>query len=303
MKINIFMKCPDDAVVFIKKIFHQCVGTKREIWSFCIGTLSSIIWLISSMPQIIHNYKYKRVEISFYFFLLICIGDISNLIGVFVSRALATQIINSLLFLFLDMIMLVQYLYYKYCFRGFGESSSFSTSGNDNFCDSNPIIEFSQNDDKEEPMTNPYSRSSYYKTTDEFSYKNKSDIFISPVIPFTMLIKNTLAIEETSLFSKEEKIGFIFGWISFIIYFCSRIPQIFKSFKEKSSGDLSIFYVVLSIMGNSSYFISIFLKSTEKNYLKKQLPFILGAIFPAVLDIILFILFFLFRKKESEESF
>ena len=113
------MSCPDGSIDWIAKIFGDCVITTRDNWSFWVGTISSLIWLFSSVPQYVQNYRTKSVEgQSPFFFMLLLVGDICCFVGLLVNHGLASQIIQSIVYLLLDGLLFSQYLYYRYVYYG-----------------------------------------------------------------------------------------------------------------------------------------------------------------------------------------
>ena len=83
----------------------------------------------------------------------------------------------------------------------------------------------------------------------------------------------------------DQLLGTIFGWISGIIYISSRIPQVTLNCRKKFVSDLSPFYFVCTISGNTTYLLSLFIRSTDVNFLWKQAPWLTGVIVPLSLDV------------------
>ena len=107
--------CEPGAVHWIEVAFGECVITARDKWSFIIGMLSNLMWIVSSAPQIYQNCKTKRVDgISPFLFSLLETGNILSLIGVIITHGLITQIITAVIYALLDGIMFSQYIYLKY---------------------------------------------------------------------------------------------------------------------------------------------------------------------------------------------
>lgn len=107
----------ENGVSWIYKAFGECVVTGRDNASFYLGLLSTIISLISSSPQIIQNVKSKSVAgQSPFFFSLLLTGSIASFVGLLVNGGLVTQVIQAIVFVILDGILVVQYIYYKYMY-------------------------------------------------------------------------------------------------------------------------------------------------------------------------------------------
>ena len=80
-------------------------------------------------------------------------------------------------------------------------------------------------------------------------------------------------------------LGTIFGWISSFVYISSRIPQVALNFKNKFVANLSPFYFICAVLGNTTYLAALGIRSLEGNFLWKQAPWILGAIGPFFCDV------------------
>jgi uncharacterized protein with PQ loop repeat len=82
-------------------------------------------------------------------------------------------------------------------------------------------------------------------------------------------------------------VGTLFGWSGGAIFIASRFPQISKNCRTRQVQDLSLLYLVMSILGNLTYCVAVMLRSVAGEYLWKQAPFLIGCAGPMVCDIIL----------------
>lgn len=81
--------------------------------SIVAGYLSMGFWLFAQLPQVIENYKNHSVEgIAPAFLASWIAGDVSNLIGCLLTKALPFQILLSSYYCSIDLILSSQYLYY-----------------------------------------------------------------------------------------------------------------------------------------------------------------------------------------------
>ena len=111
---NITQPCLSGYIPWIYNIFGDCVVNTKDRVSFYFGLVSTIIWIISAIPQIYTNYKSKRVEgISPFLFSFLLLGDVLCLIGNILTGGMATQIMTSIVYILLDGSMYLQYLYYR----------------------------------------------------------------------------------------------------------------------------------------------------------------------------------------------
>ena len=134
----------------------------------------------------------------------------------------------------------------------------------------------------------------------------KDDIFCAPPAVVSVSVLSGFAEAKTDFtgpYSGSKLSGTLFAWVSTIIFVSSRLPQIARNFRSKSFGDISAVWLVFSIVGNLTYFLSIIVRDVSGTYLWRQTPFIVGAVGPACLDIILMVQMCLFRNvsERSEE--
>ncbi|KAF9394747.1 hypothetical protein CPC16_010397 [Podila verticillata] len=90
----------------------------------------------------------------------------------------------------------------------------------------------------------------------------------------------------------------VFGWGSAALYLGSRVPQIYKNWRLQSCEGLSMFMFLFSVMGNGLYVASIFLNSTERSYLIRNMPYWLGSSGTLTFDFTIFIQFYLYRHNQ-----
>lgn len=278
--------CEPGAIHWIEVAFGECVITERDKWSFIIGMISSLCWVVSSAPQIYQNYKTKRVDgQSPFLFSLLETGNILSLIGVILTDGLITQIITSVLYALLDGIMFVQYLYYRFCKKTMKDESEDQE-------DDSQIAE------KDIKSTNLDNESDYINTD-----SSQSAGHVAGLATGLFIAASEAKVDYKAPYIKGQLVGSLFGWISGCVYIGSRIPQVIKNFQNRMVTDLSPIYVSFAVFGNTTYFISIILKSTEGNYMWRQTPFIFGALGPLSCDILfLFQMCFLgFESKKTKE--
>jgi len=79
-------------------------------------------------------------------------------------------------------------------------------------------------------------------------------------------------------------VGEVCAWISAALYTLSRVPQIYKNWRNRSCEGLSKWLFVFAVCGNLTFTAQVFLCETESDYLLKTLPFICGSLGTLVLD-------------------
>lgn len=79
-------------------------------------------------------------------------------------------------------------------------------------------------------------------------------------------------------------IGYVLGWISGVLYFTSRIPQIRLNFKRKTCDGLNPVMFIMAVLGNLFYGFGVLMESVEVVFIINHLPWLLGSIGTLVFD-------------------
>ena len=109
------MSCGGNYIHWVFDIFGECISTPSEKAGFFIGLLSTAIWMYAQIPQILMNFRRKSVEgLSFIFILFLNFGDFCNLLGAILNNGLVTQFITAGWFVFVDVSLLIQYIWYNW---------------------------------------------------------------------------------------------------------------------------------------------------------------------------------------------
>ena len=207
--------CDAGAIKWIEDVFDDCIITPRDKWSFAIGLISTVIFLVSSLPQIILNFKEKKVDgqSPFFFSLLFC-GSASNLIGVLITHGLITQIIQGVCYCLLDGILFGQFIVYKYIIKTGAKEAH---------------------------------ESSYDEAQNETEDVNDSGNPSTNALAIATLVSTASATDWARPYKKDQIVGSIFGWVATVIFTASRLPQIIQNAKQRAVDNLSPFYFILSI--------------------------------------------------------
>ncbi|TPX55692.1 hypothetical protein PhCBS80983_g05104 [Powellomyces hirtus] len=83
-------------------------------------------------------------------------------------------------------------------------------------------------------------------------------------------------------------IGAAVAWISGLLYFSSRIPQLYQNHVQKSTAALSLSVFILTLVGNSAYVAAILLRQPRINvpaFDTSTLPFLVGSAGTLVFDV------------------
>ena len=231
------------------------------------GGIAFLLSLISQFPQLIETYNDKSVEgISPFLLGSWLLGDITSVIGAILTNQLPFQILLAIYFLSNDLIICGQYYYY-----GIHYKNKLATAGHQHL----------------------NHQSSHVSSKNKFG---KIGVLILGLFTRTSNAASILNMEN-SISAVENtdrmfKIGLAMSWFSGIFYFTSRIPQLYKFYKRKSTDGLSPYMFYCTIFHNILYAVSIFSsfefidKTNKYEFFKKELPFLLGSIGTLLWDFI-----------------
>lgn len=98
----------------IERYFHDCVYDTRDLIGFYCGLMSISCWMVAQVPQLITNYHRQSAEaLSPFFLAQWLLGDTCNLLGALLKGDQPeTVILTAQYFICMDVVLLVQYLYY-----------------------------------------------------------------------------------------------------------------------------------------------------------------------------------------------
>lgn len=259
-----------------------------------LGIFSLLVWLFAQLPQVLENHLNESVSgVSLAFLICWISGDVTNLVGCLLSRALPFQICLASYYCFIDCILSLQFWYYTRVYpkqrihhnllqspnmmrpvhsRGSGHhphpsrTNRFESPGN------------------ELSLTRSHSSSRRYRSKRKsFILKLLSTSVLSSsfgkanAMPLKVLsntrggsfdkIKSSMAalapvlhlvVAKAALFHYNGAfVGAVCGWISSALYLSSRSPQIWTNFKSKSTKGVSPFLFLFAMIGNTLYTVSI----------------------------------------------
>ncbi|KAM0284806.1 hypothetical protein ACHAQH_001726 [Verticillium albo-atrum] len=107
--------------------------------------------------------------------------------------------------------------------------------------------------------------------------------------------------------------GQVFGWLCAVLYLGSRLPQILLNYRRKSTEGVSMLFFLFACLGNLTYVLSIFAYDPHcgrhgcapghgyGRYILVNLSWLAGSMGTLLLDMGIFVQFFLYRKDEDDE--
>ncbi|KAG0670085.1 hypothetical protein C6P45_002880 [Maudiozyma exigua] len=280
----------------------------KPIISELTGTLSISCWIIVFIPQIYEIYKTKSTKgLSLHFLVLWLIGDIFNLLGSIIQGLLLTVILLAGYYTLADMILILQYLYYRHREEKSNNIGIRNLSSNENLGDLEPILL--------SPTTSHVSElEPLLEHCDPHRTNRRSDMlcnvfavlmvlvagFISWYISFVREYRKGSA---TPIIHKPQLTfnlwGQIFGYISAILYLSSRVPQIHLNYKRKSCVGISLLFFLFACLGNILFIISLLVISLDHQYLMINFSWLLGSVGTLSMDLTIFIQFFIYDEQNS----
>ena len=271
---------------WIYHVFGECVQNSVQFSAFLFGLLSILCWFVAQIPQLIKNCISGKADaaLSCLFLIQWLGGDLTNLIGAILTQQLPTQIGTAIYFVFMDIILLTQYLFYWFKNRRRNINDDVNT----------------------------------HKQSSRIIYISIIPTIFVTILTLTSLITiNSTTNNEQSLvyhgriilsFSNSQSkvvdindwkdiLGYIFGWVSALLYLGSRLPQIFKNFRRKSVDGLSLPMFLMAVLGNLTYGLGILLYSVDKIFILRKLPWLIGSIGTLCFDFTIFLQFIIFSPK------
>lgn len=256
-------------------ILHDCVHDDKDVASDILGLVSLVSWMVVSIPQMVMNCRNIRgVEgISILLILQWTLGDATNLIGSILTNQLPLQVYLAVYFVFADIVLFCQFLYYQ-------------------------IWKWkSSRKDKEIQPSGPARIVLCF--TGAFLSVNTLGAIVSRWQGVPNLTRNTVHIPRpgsrqllsTNLthvqFFKNirDESGYAIGIVSSIFYVGSRLSQLYKNYKRKSTEGLSVMMFVLAVVGNITYGLSILVRSLDGDFVLHHLPWLVGSLGVIFLDI------------------
>eukprot|EP00122_Pirum_gemmata_P005679 Pgem_evm1s5178 len=151
---------------------------EQSLASQIIGYISTSIWIIVSIPQLYEMYKLKSSEgMAILFLLSWLLGDTLSLLGLFLSgqwTGSKTTVVTTIWFVLSDLLLIIFYCYYEYCYPKLYKK--LRDSDNDNDETENDIEDRSECNEIT-PLVDTSEHADYYNNNNSSSnaYVNNSN--------------------------------------------------------------------------------------------------------------------------------
>lgn len=295
------------------------------------GVLSLALWLFAQLPQVIENHLNESVAgVSIWFLGCWIAGDVTNLIGCILTKALPFQTCLASYYGFIDIILSTQYWYYTRIYPKQKVHHNLLQSPNMikphsphhlthhhanphlvindvhdyNLEDFNVAGRQSRKDSFLHKIFSGSVVASLAKPSNAMPIANKAEssktgTVITSILSFFGAINSIIT-------SNRYIIGRSSAWICLALYLCSRSPQILKNYHNKSTKGMTVLLFLFAMLGNLFYTMSILCdlyllyrhQDSSNLFIDvfwAQLPFIVGSSGTLIFDSIIIFQFWYYK--------
>ncbi|XP_058491012.1 lysosomal amino acid transporter 1 homolog [Solea solea] len=256
---------------WILYLLEECVDNVWEYCSVVIGLVSMFCFLLSTFPQVYEAYRNGKVEqaMSFGFLLFLFSGDMTSFAGCYLTSQLPIQLVTVVFYIFTDLILISQFLYYKI------KNSSTRKS---------PVLKWLC-----------------------FTWCAAGTLVLLALPKLIIDNSVTLDSQNPSTSKSIEFTGYVCGYLASVFYLCSRFPQLYKNFQRQSTEGTSYLLFALAMMGNGTYGLSVIvvlpaLRGSKQTFIIKHLAWLIGSLGVLILDFLVTAQFIMYRKNKSAKS-
>ncbi|XP_040039157.1 lysosomal amino acid transporter 1 homolog [Gasterosteus aculeatus] len=256
---------------WILYLLEECVDNVWEYCSVVIGLVSMFCFLLSTLPQVYEAYRNGKVEeaMSFGFLFFLFSGDLTSFAGCYLTSQLPIQLVTVVFYIFTDLILISQFLYYK--------------------------------------IKNSSSRKSPVLKWLCFAWCGAATLVLLALPKLIVENNATLDPKSPSTSNSVEVTGYVCGYLASIFYLSSRFPQLYKNFQRQSTEGTSYLLFALAMMGNGTYGFSVIvvlpaLKGSKRTFIIKHLAWLIGSLGVLILDFFVTAQFIMYRKNCSAKS-
>ncbi|PIA14113.1 PQ-loop-domain-containing protein [Coemansia reversa NRRL 1564] len=258
--------------------------------SDAIGYVSLVCWVVVMFPQIYLNYQRKSGEgVSLTMMVAWVIGDILNITGALMQSMVMSTILIGTYYLFVDLTLLAQTIYYRLAYNAHSLVSKDSSLGNTT--SSSHVAR----DDEDEHGFRQTQRSD----------SSNDRILHQPSADYASIASAAASDDNTGNPSCDrqglpnpaplsELAAQAMGVASAVVYIMAYVPQVLQNYRRKSCEGLSMWLFLLSLVGNTTYTLAIMVVSLQPHYLAPYVPWILGSLIPCLIQAIVLYQFYIY---------
>ncbi|KAJ2698495.1 hypothetical protein FB645_005621 [Coemansia sp. IMI 203386] len=303
----------------------------KQALSNLIGYLSLACWIVVMFPQIYLNYKRKSGEgVSLAMMVAWVFGDIFNIVGALMQDLVLSTIIIGAYYLFVDSTLLSQTIYYRVVYKAHmaAKASSSEEDGrllqqqtdgsNENILAAGTHeqqetdlldCQASNGGSDNQRMELPAQESSAWCSKCQLSDVVGVVLSLVSVGCLAIMIYALIVVPDSaddgggngndavsSRLASKQIVAQAMGTASAIVYIMSYVPQALQNHRRKSCEGLSIWLFLLSLMGNTTYALAILVVSLDPQYLAPYVPWLLGALVPCLVHIVILYQFKIYKR-------
>lgn len=282
-----------------------------------MGGIAFVSSFISLIPQIIETYKVKNVKgLSIYFLLLWLIGDVICMLGAILTKQLLFQILLTVFFLLIDLVLCLQYYYYGFIYNK--NDKFIMNNKNPILLEASPSNEFDMDFDEDDEIDNFSNKSKKSSSNNNLRSNSVELNSITKVgLISSFLVNTTTALpiilnkrhdnDNSTNILNVSQIGMICAWFGGIFYILSRLPQLFKNFNRKSTFGVSPFLFYCMLISNITYLLSLFTNERyftdeKKSFINNAMPFIVSNIGTIFLDCLFFVQYYIYKDSRRGQT-
>ncbi|KAH6694174.1 PQ loop repeat-domain-containing protein [Plectosphaerella plurivora] len=313
-----------------------------EAISGICGSISIACWVVVFSPQILENFRRSSADgLSLQFIIVWLAGDVFNILGAVLQGVLPTMIILAIYYTIADIVLLGQCFYYRgFTWKDEVVPPKPKPSTRTQPNERTSLINSHPNPlhhDRERRGSDWSNLSPAVPLLD-----GPPSSPISPPSTLQTIIWNALAIFMVSAagvlgwflsrrYARQGEHdhdgdgvdddldfnfwGQVFGWLCAVLYLGSRLPQILLNYRRKSTEGVSMLFFLFACLGNLTYVLSIFAYDPHcpaggcdarhgyARYILVNLSWLAGSMGTLLLDMGIFVQFFIYRKDEDEDDF
>ncbi|KAJ2001713.1 hypothetical protein H4R26_003987 [Coemansia thaxteri] len=294
--------------------------------SNAIGYISLLSWMVVMFPQIYLNYRRKSGEgVSLTMMVAWVIGDVFNITGALMQDLVMSTLLIGFYFLLVDSTLLTQTIYYRTTCQLHlpvkdivdDDNSEHHTAAllveDDNSEERLPAVPTSATvliDHSEDAGTPPLQQLLQQR-------QQNSPGHLAGVLALLLSLASLgcLAVMVVALLAGAPQpeppsggdtghqapppltqiVAQTMGTASAIIYIMSYVPQAIQNYQRKSCEGLSMWLFLLSMLGNTTYAMAILVVSLNPHHLAPYVPWLLGALVPCIIQIVILYQFQIYR--------
>eukprot|EP00049_Salpingoeca_infusionum_P018168 m.356028 g.356028 ORF g.356028 m.356028 type:complete len:338 (+) comp17424_c0_seq1:434-1447(+) len=275
-----------------QKYLGECACDKMQLAGLIIGLSSILCWMVAQTPQLYKNWRAGTAEgLSGIFLADWLAGDITNLVGCILTKQVPTQLYTAIWFCIIDTSMLAQWIYYVKILKRTHVSAPKDPKTTVMACAFVVLLAV--------PFVASFTGGPASLDT---TYTQQQADYVSSDFHSRVLASASKKPHVPAFDTPTSIAGWVIGWVSGLMYFTSRIPQIVKNFKDKSVEGLSFAMFVMAILGNIAYACGVLMVSVEAGFVIDHLPWLLGSVGTLVFDFTIFVQFCLFGDQPRPVS-